>query len=141
MSACARRQRLLWRDLPLHACLGGAPVEEDPALRQQLLSIQDGSSEQQRLHDLVPGDWTTVHIFDMESSTREYVEEKVGHSLDMSSFYYAEGDVFIFVNDEEVVRGSVVYDVRFRRVYQSGDTESVVMRDATASGLLELKQP
>ncbi len=59
----------------------------------------------------------------------------------MPSFYYAEGDVFIFVNDDEVVRGSVVYDVRFRQVYQSGDIESVVTRDVTAAGLLELKQP
>ncbi|MFC4853011.1 hypothetical protein [Actinophytocola glycyrrhizae] len=120
------------------ACAPNEPsVERDSVLEQQLMSIQEGG-EQQRLHDLVAGDWSTVHIFDMESVVRDYVEERVGHSIDMSDHFLTEGMLLVFVNDEEVVRGATVYDVRFMLDYQTGDVEAVVEHDTT-TGYLKLK--
>lgn len=119
----------------LAACsLGATQVENDEALDEQLASIQPG--EEKRLHDLVPGNWTKVYIFDMDAVTRESVEEEVGHSVGMPDTYFSSGAILVFVNDKEVVRASAVFKARF--AWQTGDTESVVAIDET-TGLLVLK--
>lgn len=122
----------------LAACSGsGAPVENGPAgFTGQLKSIQAGEGEK-RLRDLVPGDWTTVRIFAMESLIREDVEREVGFDLALpaDNYFVAEGSVFVFANDDEVVWAAAVYGVEFGLAHTVGNEDSVVGRKAGRSHL------
>lgn len=116
----------------------GAPVENDPeALAEQLDTIRNNGG-QQRMRDVVPGDWTAVHVFDMESLIPESVEDEVGYSLDLPpSYLNTMGTVFVFVDDEGVVRAAAIDGVRFGYTASPGDSDSVVRFD-TKTELFEL---
>ena len=117
----------------------GAPVENAPRrFSEQIEEIRTGGGSR-RIHDLIPGSWTTVHVFDMESLVRESVEKDVGYSLDMPETYLnSMGALFVFVDDDSVVRAAAVYTSRFNEYHSTGDTDSMIEFDST-TGYFRLK--
>ncbi|MDG4765241.1 hypothetical protein O7632_14215 [Solwaraspora sp. WMMD406] len=77
-------------------------LQKDTQLSEQIQQIQQGG-EPRLLRDLTGGDWDTVHVFH-EPVSREYVEETVGASIDMGSFFSTRGHILIFLKDGQVQR-------------------------------------
>ncbi len=78
-------------------------MEYDEEFANQLRELRDGK-QSRPLKELVPGDWTTVHII-IGPHTEEWIEREVGAPLPESEYGFdTEGNILVFLCGEEVVR-------------------------------------
>jgi hypothetical protein len=78
-------------------------MEYDEEFAGQLRELRDGK-QSKPLQELVPGDWTTVHVI-IGPHTEEWVERKVGVPLPKSEYGFdTEGNILVFLRGQEVVR-------------------------------------
>ncbi|CAM2893869.1 hypothetical protein SAXI111661_06990 [Saccharomonospora xinjiangensis] len=78
-------------------------MEYDEKFAEQVRELRS-SQKSTPLKDLVPGDWTTVHII-IGPHTEEWVEREVGAPLPESEYGFdTEGNILVFMRDREVVQ-------------------------------------
>ncbi|CAM2947637.1 hypothetical protein SAXI111661_10090 [Saccharomonospora xinjiangensis] len=82
---------------------GRESMDYDKEFSGQLRALRDGA-QNKPLKDLVPGDWTSVHII-LGPHTEEWVEREVGAPLPDSGYGFdAEGNIHVFMRGQKVVR-------------------------------------
>lgn len=81
----------------------GGLMEYDEKFAEQVRELRS-SGKSAPLKDLVPGDWTTVHII-IGPHTEEWVEREVGAPLPESKYGFdTEGNILVFMRGQEVVQ-------------------------------------
>ncbi|OQO89360.1 hypothetical protein B1813_20660 [Saccharomonospora piscinae] len=81
----------------------GGLMEYDGEFAERVRELRSGA-ESAPLKDLVPGDWTTVHII-LGPHTEEWVERAVGAPLPESKYGFdTEGNILVFMRGQEVVQ-------------------------------------
>jgi hypothetical protein len=82
---------------------GGVAMEYDDEFAGRLRELRD-REQTMPLKELVPGDWTTVHVI-LGPHTQEWVERKVGASLPDTEYGFdTEGNILAFKRGQEVVQ-------------------------------------
>ncbi|MGH4022008.1 MAG: hypothetical protein ACRDT0_22780 [Pseudonocardiaceae bacterium] len=87
------------------SCIGqseGIPLEEDVRLSSQLQELRSTGGSRP-LKELASGNWDAVYIFPDDGITRDYVETKVGQSIDMPTLPSYQ-NIVVFMDGAEVVR-------------------------------------
>ncbi len=78
-------------------------MEYDEEFAAHLRELCDGR-QSRPLKDLVPGDWTTVHII-LGPHTEEWVEREIGAPLPEPKYGFdTEGNILVFMRGQDVVR-------------------------------------
>lgn len=76
--------------------------QEDDALSAQIKQVNQPGGEQ-RLKDMAPGDWDTVHIFG-EYDSRDEIEKTVGSKVDMGDSIESTYHLRFFMENGKLVR-------------------------------------
>jgi hypothetical protein len=77
-------------------------MDYDEGFARHLRELRD-SGRSTPLKELVPGDWTTVHVI-LGPHTEEWVEREVGAPLPETEYGFdTEGNILVFLRGDEVV--------------------------------------